>query len=772
MTLDFLHSQSATAPSRAASGPPKPSGSDASDFQQGLQTAITPQLDESRSDTMTSVETSISEPPKPATLDRTVAASSTDHTGEPHSMTDVSDVPSATPIIPATATSEAISPEQQIPAQFDVAIAELDPQSTDSTQNSSAVNLVLALSANGKSVRVDWAEPEPIGQQGITPWHEPFSSLPSMPSGPMRSSANPQNVNSVPSPDEQLLRATGGTSSTAARDVGTMTPGSMTLTPSAFDGLLAATSELNHQVIDSTGAFAPSATTSSPTNGADKQSVLVRLIAIERALPEQAQLATDLSSPETAFAPLPSMCRANASSSSGTTTQTSSSQPATSMSTATVLDSMVVASKSNIAAISSSLQPMIDPLQDSLPGRFPTNSAIPSAALSVVSPLTQSAAMNSVFGVNNDQPAPDRFSPPTVVNVAQTTTTQHIVTQAETKIEITFHEQRTTAWQDHSNVQQPLMPRDDGSLDTLADESIYEVAGMLPHTSIARDLDAEHSSPQQLEHSNTRIPQSVPSILPLADAETMTPSTTPRPHTSEKVPGDHQRNIKLPAAQGTDVLLFALPSVAGTGLVADLAKATVSAQPDDQPIGSSLAQTEFRAEDVALNTVSHGPTANALNMSSSTQPSASHLGTDSSVVRSNHTEPTTTVRQVIGAMQQAVESNERLRVHLNPPELGTVMVEVSRTQHGIVAKIEFSNANTQQTVANSLPELHRTLSQTGIVMDRVEVTIRDQRPESPERQPREERGRQQQSFSQQQNQERQQRQQRRFMEEELDREAA
>lgn len=768
MPLDFLHSQSATAPNRVASGLQKPSESDASNFQQGLQTAINPQVDESRSDTTTSVETSMSEPPKAATLDRTVAASSPDHTGEPHSMTDESDIPSTTPITPATATDEAISSEQQIPAPFDAAIGELDPQSTDSTQNSSAVNLVLALSANGKSVRVDWAEPEAIGQQGIMPWHEPFSSLPSMPSGPMRSSANPLNGYSVPSPDEQLLQATNNKSSTAARDVGTMIPGAMTLTPSAFDGLLAATSELNHQSTDNIGAFAPPATTTSPTNGVDKQSVLVRLIAIERASPEQAQLVTDISSPETAFTPLPSMCRANAGSPSGTTTQTSSSQPAASMSTAAVLDSMVIASKSNVAAISSSLQQMTDPSQDSLPGRFHTNSAIPSAALSAVSPLTQSPETNSVLAINNDQAAPDRLSLPAAIDVTQITTTQRIVTHAETRIELTFHEQQVTERQDHSNVQQPLMPRDDGSLDMLVDE----VAAMLPHPSIARDLDAEHASPQQPEHSNTRPPQSVPSILQRADAGTMTPSTTPRPHTSEKVPGDQQPNIKLPDAPGTDVLSFALPSVAGTALVADLANGTVSAQLDDQPIGSSLAQTEFGAEDVALNTVSHAPTANALNMSSSTQLSALHLDTDSSAVRGNHTEPTATVRQVIGAMQQAVESNERLRVHLNPPELGTVMVEVSRTQHGIVAKIEFSNASTQQTVANSLPELHRTLSQTGIVMDRVEVTIRDQRPESPERQPREERGRQQQSFSQQQNQERQQRQQRRFIEEELDREAA
>lgn len=112
------------------------------------------------------------------------------------------------------------------------------------------------------------------------------------------------------------------------------------------------------------------------------------------------------------------------------------------------------------------------------------------------------------------------------------------------------------------------------------------------------------------------------------------------------------------------------------------------------------------------------------------------------------TEPGVAVTQVVSAMQQAVDSSEKLRVHLNPPELGTVMVEVSRSPHGIVAKIEFSNASTQQAVQNSLPELHRALAHSGIVMDRVEVTIRDQQPETPERQPRDERGRQQQSFNQ------------------------
>lgn len=135
-------------------------------------------------------------------------------------------------------------------------------------------------------------------------------------------------------------------------------------------------------------------------------------------------------------------------------------------------------------------------------------------------------------------------------------------------------------------------------------------------------------------------------------------------------------------------------------------------------------------------------------------------------------EPTHPLRQVVSAMNQAVESGERLRVHLNPPELGTVMIEVARTSHGIVAKIEFSNASTQQTVANSLPELHRSLSQTGIVMDRVEVTIRDQRSESQDGQSREDRGRQQGFQQQRQEHERQRREQQRRFEQEREEQAA
>ena len=144
-----------------------------------------------------------------------------------------------------------------------------------------------------------------------------------------------------------------------------------------------------------------------------------------------------------------------------------------------------------------------------------------------------------------------------------------------------------------------------------------------------------------------------------------------------------------------------------------------------------------------LTARSGGP---ALSQAEGTQ---SRAGTDRSQV----------VHQVLSVIQQATESNERLRVHLNPPELGSVLVEVARHPQGIVAKIEFTNAVTQQTVTSSLPDLQQSLARSGVVVDRVEVVIRDSSTPNEER-PRGEQRRHQQQQSFGQSQQRQQQQQR------------
>ncbi len=244
---------------------------------------------------------------------------------------------------------------------------------------------------------------------------------------------------------------------------------------------------------------------------------------------------------------------------------------------------------------------------------------------------------------------------------------------------------------------------------------------------------------------------------------------------------DEHDNIELPSSRLTEAATASFANGLGAIAAANL-KAT---QPSTErpKVDSSLQESvETVVSEMQKNVAANSVDLTATSASHLATSSANSIGDDAgfatrlaepSQPSARFAEPTLALRQVVGAMQQAVESGERLRVHLNPPELGTVMVEVARTATGIVAKIEFSNASTQQSVANSLPELHRSLSQTGIVLDRVEVTIRDQRSEPQDRQPREERGRQQNFQQQRQEQERQrQQQQRRFQDEDAERAAA
>ncbi len=109
------------------------------------------------------------------------------------------------------------------------------------------------------------------------------------------------------------------------------------------------------------------------------------------------------------------------------------------------------------------------------------------------------------------------------------------------------------------------------------------------------------------------------------------------------------------------------------------------------------------------------------------------------------------VQLALSAIQSAAEGGSRLRVQLNPVELGALLVEIEQTPQGIVARLEVGNAAAHALLVDSLSDLQQSLSRSQSAVDRIDVvltetrteTSRQQREQGQQRDQPEQRGQQQ-----------------------------
>ncbi len=76
-------------------------------------------------------------------------------------------------------------------------------------------------------------------------------------------------------------------------------------------------------------------------------------------------------------------------------------------------------------------------------------------------------------------------------------------------------------------------------------------------------------------------------------------------------------------------------------------------------------------------------------------------------------------------IQQASESGKAMRIRLDPPELGSLQIEVGRVNGQIVARIEVDNPTARALVFEQLQMLRDSLQQQGLRVDRLEVEINE-----------------------------------------------
>lgn len=88
------------------------------------------------------------------------------------------------------------------------------------------------------------------------------------------------------------------------------------------------------------------------------------------------------------------------------------------------------------------------------------------------------------------------------------------------------------------------------------------------------------------------------------------------------------------------------------------------------------------------------------------------------------------IQDAVSAIQEATSGDSHIRVRLNPRELGNMLVDVSRTENGVVARLEVESAAARVAVLETLPDLQQSLSRSGSTVDRVEVVLTETRAES------------------------------------------
>ncbi|NQV27268.1 MAG: flagellar hook-length control protein FliK [Rhodopirellula sp.] len=142
---------------------------------------------------------------------------------------------------------------------------------------------------------------------------------------------------------------------------------------------------------------------------------------------------------------------------------------------------------------------------------------------------------------------------------------------------------------------------------------------------------------------------------------------------------------------------------------------------DSSNASVSAIAVETGSADIAAGTSSPGPAVPA-----STTTSSGVGKTDSVRAPAVPME----IQDAVSAIQDATSGDSHIRVRLNPRELGHMLVDVSRINGVIVARLEVESAAARVAVLDTLPHLQHALTHSGASVDRIDVVLTESRAES------------------------------------------
>jgi len=82
--------------------------------------------------------------------------------------------------------------------------------------------------------------------------------------------------------------------------------------------------------------------------------------------------------------------------------------------------------------------------------------------------------------------------------------------------------------------------------------------------------------------------------------------------------------------------------------------------------------------------------------------------------------------QIYESIQTAIQQgSQKITIHLNPPELGRVSVKFSQQGGELTGLLEANNPQTRAEIQQSIPEIIRSLEQSGITVKQIDVALSD-----------------------------------------------
>ena len=102
---------------------------------------------------------------------------------------------------------------------------------------------------------------------------------------------------------------------------------------------------------------------------------------------------------------------------------------------------------------------------------------------------------------------------------------------------------------------------------------------------------------------------------------------------------------------------------------------------------------------------------------------------DASIIKDNSSDISSQIaKQITESIHSSINSQtsqRQITIRLNPPELGSVVVKFSENEAQLSGILEVSKAQTKFEIEQALPQILRTLSDSGIQLKRVEVISSD-----------------------------------------------
>ncbi|MBI1311870.1 hypothetical protein GC176_11305 [bacterium] len=228
-----------------------------------------------------------------------------------------------------------------------------------------------------------------------------------------------------------------------------------------------------------------------------------------------------------------------------------------------------------------------------------------------------------------------------------------------------------------------------------------------------RETSAAHGT------SGTQIPDAsatpTPNPLSAATAVAAGSANGSSPNVAPGVLAAADRNAILSAASATD----AAGAVDASGAVASITS------PQSPDAGSDPSSGVLPTG--ATNSIANGSTDAA-----STIPFSGPNGQNGNPASDRFLSPN--VQRALTAIHSAASGENRLRVQLSPRELGSLMVDIVQTPHGIVARLEVTSSAAQQLLVDSLSTLHQSLSRNQSPVDRIDVVLNEVRTDSSRQQ--------------------------------------